>query len=125
MSSTAGLDQFLTAQKAARGERALEKRKEHAATVIQSTCRGFIARKKYKRKVIADFDELLGTSIAPIDEVELQPNVHVFFVASRFLAIAQSAKSPEFRARFERLCKYLIRSVETSDSAKISYIAVS
>lgn len=40
MSSPAGLDQFLTAQKAARGERALEKKKDQAAVSIQSTFRG-------------------------------------------------------------------------------------
>lgn len=55
----------------------------------------------------------------------MQPNVLVFCVASRFLSLGQNpTDNAEFRDRVERLCKYLIRSVETSDSAKFSYVGV-
>lgn len=48
MSSLGDLGQFLNTQKAAREERALEKKKELAAVVIQSSLRGFSARKNYR-----------------------------------------------------------------------------
>lgn len=87
-----------------------------------------MARKKYRIQVVQDFDELLPPgppATSAVDETELRSNVTVFFVASRFLAIPQArSQCPEFRERLERLCKYLIRSVETSESTKLSYIGV-
>lgn len=54
-----GLDSFISAQKAAREDRALEKKREHAAIVIQSGFRGFRARKSYQQRVLADLDDIL------------------------------------------------------------------
>ena len=118
------LDQFLNAQKAAREERALEKKKEQAITLIQATVRGFIARRKYRNRVLKDLEDLLpGTST---EDGELQPSIQVFLVVSRYLAITASKTedSGPSLEKFERVCKYLIRSVETCDSAKFSYIGV-
>lgn len=43
---------FLEQTKAAREERALEKRKEQAATVIQANIRGWLARIKFQRIIL-------------------------------------------------------------------------
>lgn len=118
MAAPPELGKFISAQKVAREERALEKRKEQAAILLQSAIRGYVARKSYRRRVFSDFDQLLGDD-SPNDE--LKSNVSVFMVASRFLSLANV---PEDNHRLERLCKYLIKSVETSDSAKFSYIGV-
>lgn len=124
MSSPAGLDSFLNAQKAAREERALEKKKENAVLTIQRVFRGFQARKIYRTKVLQDLDDLMNLVALTPDNSEFQSNVHVFLVASRFLSVARVSEHPDFRDRFEKLCKYIIRTVETSDSAKFSYIGV-
>lgn len=122
MSTPAGLDKFLSAQKAARDERALEKKKETSVVLIQSRIRGYLARKAYRAQAVTDLDLLLGQEA---DET----NVTVFLVASRFLSVSSSVPPQKeaaaaFRDRFERLCKYLVRSVETSDSARVSYVGV-
>ena len=44
-------DTFLEHTKAARSERALEKKRENAAILIQSQIRGFITRRKYKQNI--------------------------------------------------------------------------
>lgn len=43
---------FLEQTKAARAERAHEKRRDAAIVVIQSRCRGLAARKLYRRRVL-------------------------------------------------------------------------
>lgn len=43
---------FLEQTKAARAERAFEKKRETAAIIIQSRIRGWVARKKYLEKVL-------------------------------------------------------------------------
>lgn len=43
---------FLEQTKAAREERALEKKKEKAATIIQATIRGWLARVKFSRTIL-------------------------------------------------------------------------
>lgn len=45
-------DSFLEQTKAAREERASEKRRENAAVCIQARIRGFLARKKYQREIL-------------------------------------------------------------------------
>lgn len=43
---------FLEQTKAAREERALEKRREEAAILLQATLKGFVARSKYQRRIM-------------------------------------------------------------------------
>lgn len=43
---------FIDKTKAAREERALEKRKDHAVILAQSTIRGWLARIKYQRRIL-------------------------------------------------------------------------
>lgn len=43
---------FLEQTKAAREERALEKRREWAAIKLQSSIKGFLARRRYQKKIM-------------------------------------------------------------------------
>lgn len=43
---------FLEQTKAAREERALEKRREQAAILLQSTLKGYVARRKYQKRIM-------------------------------------------------------------------------
>jgi len=43
---------FLEQTKAAREERALEKRREQAAILLQSTLKGYAARRKYQKRIM-------------------------------------------------------------------------
>lgn len=43
---------FLDKTKAAREERALEKKRDHAVLVIQSWIRGWLTRIKYERRIL-------------------------------------------------------------------------
>lgn len=43
---------FLEQTKAAREERALEKRREEAAILLQATLKGYAARRKYQKRIV-------------------------------------------------------------------------
>lgn len=45
---------FLEQNKAARAERAHEKKRESSAVVIQRCFRGYIARKSYRQRILCD-----------------------------------------------------------------------
>lgn len=54
--------------------------------------------------------------------IELRPSLEVYHIATRFLTIFRE-KDPKDAERLERLCRYLIASLE-SDSPRTSYIGV-
>ncbi|PSN54423.1 Ubiquitin-protein ligase E3B [Blattella germanica] len=107
---------FLEHTKAAREERAHEKKREWASTVIQAHVRGWLTRKKYCRRVLEDFDKTFPNS----ENIELKPCLQIYQITSRFLYVWQDERDKE---RFEKLCRYLVASLE-SDSIKLSYIGV-
>lgn len=107
---------FLEQARAAREERALEKKKEAAIVLIQSHVRGYLARNNYYKQIISDFDQLFCNDLD-------KPCLQVFHVADRFLSLMKVDLS-EHRDRLEKLCRYLVNTSETSDSTKVSYIAV-
>lgn len=113
-----GKDSFLEQTKHAREERALEKQRENAIVLIQSQMRGCLARRAYQRRCTADFERLLEGP-----DNELKPSLQVFSVAGRLLTRLNVDKQ-EHRDQLERLCKYLLRSIETADTAKFSYVGV-
>lgn len=57
-----------------------------------------------------------------INNIDLKPCKDVFLAASRFLSIFNE-KNPAHTERLERLCRYLLASIE-SESPKFSYIGV-
>lgn len=72
----------------------------------------------------AELDEILppnnkDTSNA---DIELKSSIDVYHAVSRFLILFKE-KSPAYNERLERLCRYLLASLE-SENPKFSYIGV-
>ncbi|KAF5298208.1 hypothetical protein FQA39_LY02632 [Lamprigera yunnana] len=110
---------FLEQTKAAREERALEKRKETAAIIIQSNVRGYLARTSFIRNILKEFDETIP-QVTDMDCKSLIPAIQVYYQAKRLLLIFNKERDMD---RFETLCRYLVVSLE-SDSPKLSYVGV-
>lgn len=58
-------------------------------------------------------------------EIELKPSLQVYHAASHYLMVVWKTEKDceDDRERIERLCRYLLASIE-SESAKLSYIGV-
>lgn len=56
------------------------------------------------------------------NDIELKPCTEIYYASSRFLSLFKE-KSPEYTERLERLCRYLLASLE-SENPKLSYIGV-
>ncbi|XP_063241461.1 ubiquitin-protein ligase E3B isoform X2 [Bacillus rossius redtenbacheri] len=110
-------DNFLEQTKAAREERAQEKRRLTAAITIQAHVKGWLARKTYTQEVLKEFDEVFPENEG---KSELQTASHVYQIVRRFLLVWRKHRD---RERFEKLCRYLVLSLE-SDSVKKSYVGV-
>ncbi|CAN8015682.1 unnamed protein product [Ixodes persulcatus] len=113
-------EQFLEQAKAARIERAYERRRDQAATSIQASVRGFLARQRLRNEFRKRFDSVLGSG--DVEDVKLtsQSAPEVFCAARTFLFIFH----PEIdKERFERLCRCIIASMD-ADSIQESYVSV-
>ncbi|XP_037720549.1 ubiquitin-protein ligase E3B [Drosophila subpulchrella] len=115
---------FLEQTKAAREERALEKRREQAAILLQSTLKGYAARRKYQKRIILDFDAIFTESQDDKDvELELLA-INVYPVLRRYLTQIKLDKSDvRSRERLERICRYIIKAME-AENTKLSYAAL-
>ncbi|KAF9412715.1 hypothetical protein HW555_008859 [Spodoptera exigua] len=119
-------DSFLEQAKAAREERAFEKKREQSATRIQAVVRGWLERKKFVIRILNDFDGLLpestshGSQEEPPQPVELIPALEVYRVTCRLFLVFKQQRD---RKRFENLCKYIVQSLH-SESVKLSYVGV-
>ncbi|KAK4876027.1 hypothetical protein RN001_012449 [Aquatica leii] len=111
---------FLEQTKAAREERALEKRKETAAIIIQSNIRRYLTRTKFVRNILEEFDELVPQIPETDGKSVLIPAIDVYNQSKRLLLIFNKERD---RDRFDKLCRYLVASLE-SDSPKLSYVGV-
>ncbi|CAH1986182.1 unnamed protein product [Acanthoscelides obtectus] len=111
---------FLEQTKAAREERALEKRKESAAKLIQAHIRGWLARAEFARGILAKFDETIPTVPEDISKTEFKPAIEIYHQALRLLLVWKKERDKE---RFAKLCRYLIITLE-NDSPKCSYVGV-
>ncbi|XP_045782566.1 ubiquitin-protein ligase E3B [Maniola jurtina] len=118
-------DTFLEQTKAAREERALEKKREQSAVKIQAIVRGWLARHRFIKLILDDFDRLLPESQSQSSQDESQPPelvqaLEVYRVACRLFLIFKQQRD---KKRFEKLCKYIVQSLH-SESVKISYVGV-
>ncbi|XP_050678480.1 ubiquitin-protein ligase E3B isoform X2 [Leptidea sinapis] len=116
-------DSFLEQMKAAREERALEKKREESAIKIQSIVRGWLARQRFISLILEEFDNLLpDTNHGSQDEgqSEFVQALDVYKVACRLFLVFKQKRDSK---RFERLCKYIVHSLH-SESVKISYVGV-
>ncbi|CAH2073384.1 unnamed protein product, partial [Iphiclides podalirius] len=119
-------DTFLEQTKAAREERALEKKREQSAIRIQAIVRGWLARQQFIKIIIKEFDKLLpeytphGSQDEVTPTIDLIPALDVYRVTCRFFLVFKQHRD---RKRFERLCKYIVQSLH-SESVKLSYVGV-
>ncbi|KAG7198940.1 hypothetical protein KM043_015752 [Ampulex compressa] len=107
---------FLQQTKAAREERAQEKRREAAITLIQAYGRGWFARRKLTKEILEEFDN----NFLKDRDAELKPALDVYKIISRFLYVFKRERD---QGRIENLCRYLVLTLE-SESPKISYVGV-
>ncbi|GIY21738.1 ubiquitin-protein ligase E3B [Caerostris extrusa] len=114
ISTVSTKDQFLEQAKAARLERALERKREQATIVIQAYTRSYFARKKLQHDTRKEFDE----TILEFTEVnKLPPSIDMYKVIRRLMFIVGEDSSD--KERFEKICRYIIASIDT-DSLKLS-----
>ncbi|XP_076061977.1 ubiquitin-protein ligase E3B [Oratosquilla oratoria] len=113
-----GRDAFLEAAREAREERAAEKRKDAAATVIQAVIRGWLARCRLAAKIRDEFDALLGKE-PPEQTPSLPPAAEVFPVAYKLISLYTSGKDDK---RFEIYTRYLLASMDC-EQVKLSYVS--
>ncbi|XP_045491570.1 ubiquitin-protein ligase E3B [Colias croceus] len=117
-------DSFLEQMKAAREERALEKKREQSAIKIQAIVRGWLARQKFIKLILNEFDQLLPETNHGSQEEGQQPEfvqaLDVYKVTCHLFLVFKPQRD---RKRFEKLCKYIVQSLH-SESVKISYVGV-
>ncbi|KAG5678886.1 hypothetical protein PVAND_008514 [Polypedilum vanderplanki] len=104
-------------------EKEKEERRQHAAILIQTIYRGFIARKKFRDEIIKNFNEIIPDSIDK-ETIELKPALQIYHALSRFLLIWKPKEDDEeSREKWETICRILLASVE-SESLKFNYVSV-
>ncbi|XP_054278321.1 ubiquitin-protein ligase E3B-like [Macrosteles quadrilineatus] len=111
---------FLEQTKAAREERALEKRRENAAVSIQAHIRGWIARRDFTKLILQEYDNEMKIIHEDVKVTDLKSSFYMYRIIQRYLIVWKKERDKE---RFEKLCKYLVLSLD-SESAKISYVGV-
>ncbi|XP_060527674.1 ubiquitin-protein ligase E3B [Cylas formicarius] len=111
---------FLEQTKAAREERALEKRRENAAVLIQSNIRGWLQRLKFSKNILEEFDSVVPELPENFTKQQLKPALEIYHQSLRLLIIWRKERDKE---RFAKLCRYLVASLD-SDSPKFSYVGV-
>lgn len=115
-------EQFLEQAKAARMERACERRREQAASTLQAAVRGFLSRQRLRAKFRREFDSVLKAgsggeeAAVPVATSALE----VFCASRKFLFTFQPGPDKE---RFERLCRYIVASMD-ADTLQESYVSV-
>ncbi|KAK6625595.1 hypothetical protein RUM43_005894 [Polyplax serrata] len=109
---------FLEQTKAAREERANEKRRESLIIYLQAYVRGWEFRKNFTAKTL----DLIDTTLPKVvdDKVELKPALEIFNAAREFLFIWKKNRDV---SRFESLCRYIVLSLE-SPSKDLSYAGI-
>ncbi|RZC40397.1 hypothetical protein BDFB_001114 [Asbolus verrucosus] len=111
---------FLEQTKAAREERAFEKKKEKAATLIQATVRGWLSRIKFSRNILQEFDDTIPDIPEDGTKSSLKPALHIYYQSCRLLLVWHKERDKE---RFEKLCRYIVHTLEF-ESPKFSYVGV-
>ncbi|CAG9759771.1 unnamed protein product [Ceutorhynchus assimilis] len=111
---------FLEHTKAAREERALEKRKEEAIVLIQAHVRGWLARVKFARGILEEFDNAIPELPENHTKQDFKPVLEIYQQSLKLLLIWNKERDSE---RFAKLCRYLVASLDC-DSPKFSYVGV-
>ncbi|XP_066246822.1 ubiquitin-protein ligase E3B [Euwallacea similis] len=111
---------FLEQTKAAREERALEKRREEAIIIIQANVRGWLARVKFTTQILQDFDNQVPDLSEQHTKQDFKHALDVYQQGLRLLIIWQKDRDCE---RFAKFCRYIVASLDC-DSPKFSYVGV-
>nr|XP_023030496.1 ubiquitin-protein ligase E3B [Leptinotarsa decemlineata] len=111
---------FLEQTKAAREERALEKRKESAATLIQANVRGWLCRLKFAQNILIQFDRIIPDVPEDSSKGKFKPAIEIYHQSRKLLLVWRKERDKE---RFARLCRYLVATLD-SDSPKFSFVGV-
>ncbi|XP_076654428.1 ubiquitin-protein ligase E3B isoform X2 [Halictus rubicundus] len=109
-------DSFLQQTKAAREERAHEKDREVAVTLIQAYVRGWLTRKR----ILEDFDTNFLNDGRMENKTELKPALHMYKIIAKFLYVYKKERD---QGRIEKLCRYLVSTLD-SKSLETSYIGL-
>ncbi|KZC11880.1 Ubiquitin-protein ligase E3B [Dufourea novaeangliae] len=109
-------DSFLQQTKAAREERAHEKDREVAVTLIQAYVRGWLTRKR----ILEDFDTNFLNDGGTESNAELKPALYMYKVIAKFLYVYRKERDQE---RIEKLCRYLVSTLD-SESPETSYVGL-
>lgn len=118
---SASKEQFLEQAKAARIERAHERRRDQAASAIQAVIRGFLVRQRLRTEFRRDFDSVLKDGEGEEPNVPVATSALDVFRASRKFLFTFHPKVD--KERFERLCRYIIASMD-ADTLQESYVSV-
>ncbi|KAL1490105.1 hypothetical protein ABEB36_012846 [Hypothenemus hampei] len=111
---------FLEQTKNAREERALEKRREEAAVIIQAKIRSWLARIRYTQGILQDFDSLVPDLPENYTKEDFKQALDIYQQGLRLLSIWNEERDKD---RFAKFCRYLVASLDF-DSPKISYVGV-
>ncbi|XP_075746500.1 ubiquitin-protein ligase E3B-like isoform X1 [Rhipicephalus microplus] len=114
-------EQFLEQAKAARIERAQERRRDQAASVIQAVIRGFLLRQRLRKEFRQEFDSVLRDGDGEDANTPVATSALDVFYASRKFLFAFHPKLD--KERFERLCWYIIASMD-AETLQESYVSV-
>ncbi|XP_077511129.1 ubiquitin-protein ligase E3B [Amblyomma americanum] len=118
---SASKEHFLEQAKAARIERAHERKRDQAASTIQAVVRGFLFRQRLRAEFRHEFDAALkpGDGEEPNTPVA-KSALDVFFATRKFLFTFHPKVD---RERFERLCRYIVASMD-AETLQESYVSV-
>ncbi|XP_030847957.1 ubiquitin-protein ligase E3B [Strongylocentrotus purpuratus] len=122
---TSKKSELLDKAKSSRTERALLRKKEQSVVRIQSLVRSFICRRRYRRAMLQNVDKILqanpGIPDNPDAITHFFPAAEVYIAIKRFLYIYDEKKDLK---RFEKICRYLTASMESSKDAKVWYVSL-
>uniref|UniRef100_A0A1B6LAX7 Ubiquitin-protein ligase E3B n=1 Tax=Graphocephala atropunctata TaxID=36148 RepID=A0A1B6LAX7_9HEMI len=111
---------FLEQTKAAREERALEKKRENAAITIQAHIRGWLARCQFRLLILEEYDSEMKIINEEVKLSDLKPSLHMYRIIQRFLLVWRKERDKD---RFDKLCRYLVLSLE-AENVRVSYVGV-
>ena len=109
-------DSFLQQTKAAREERAHEKDREAAATLIQAYCRRWLTHKR----ILEDFDINFLNDGRTETNLQLKTALYMYKIIFKFLLVYKKERDQE---RIEKLCRYLVLTLD-SESPETSYVGL-
>lgn len=115
--------EFIGMAKAAREERACDKRREQAAVTIQALIRRYLVRCSLNKKIREEVDGLLCIPAEADAEYKpsFRPAAEVFHIVQKFFMVI---KDVEDMQRFEYLCRYVLATMNSETLNKNVYVSV-